>query len=289
MRFPILVLSFVFGALVSFSADAVEATPHAKGEIARQREAGFNLTESAAQAILNRYSFKPKSRNDYYVEIYDGSAFLLGASLSEYKLRLQDYAQKSILQTARKLSMQAASCPGTSLNFNVREKETGEIEISHSSRDRFIQLVEAQLVLLRGGSNGVGFLNRASQFKTLVSAFKVPLLAELLAVPGQRSWYFVPTHITYKTKSKTEVDLGYGLIEISVTEGEDNLGQEFVQNKFEVEFEPVDSMSGSDFAASVCAFARAVGLSVGDVTPLRLKIQETTLTRLKSFNGALGL
>ncbi len=288
MRFSNSFAGCVFAVLVPFLAGASEIAPQAKGEVARQREAGFNLTESAAKAILNRYAFKPKTRNDYYVEIYDGAAFLLGVSPSEYKLRLQDYAQKSILQTARKLSMQAASCPGTSLSFNVREKETGELEISRSSRDRFIQLAETQLALLRG-ADGAAFLTHAQQFKTLVSAFKVPLLPALLAVPGQRSWYFVPTHITYKTKSKSEVDFGYGLIEVSVTEGEDNLGQEFVQNKFEVEFEPVDSMSASDFAASVCEFAREVGLSSGDVTPLRLKVQETTLTRLKAFNGALGL
>ncbi|MBK7892556.1 MAG: hypothetical protein IPJ84_17415 [Bdellovibrionales bacterium] len=288
MRLSISVFSCALMVLVSFSAGAAQIAPQAKGEIARQREAGFNLTESAAKVILNRYAFKPKTRNDYYVEIYDGSAFLLGASSNEYKLRLQDYAQKSILQTARKLSMQAASCPGTSLNFNVREKETGELEISRSSRDRFVQLVETQLALLRG-TDGAGLLTHAQQFKTLVSAFKVPLLPELLAVPGQRPWYFVPTHITYKTKSKAEVDFGYGLVEVSVTEGEDNLGQEFIQNKFEVEFEPVDAMSAGDFAASVCEFTRVVGLSVSDVTPLRLKVQETTLTRLKSFNGALGL
>ncbi|MBL7689717.1 MAG: hypothetical protein JNJ49_16895 [Bdellovibrionaceae bacterium] len=288
MRFSNSFAVYVFAALVPFLASASEIAPQAKGEVARQREAGFNLTESAAKAILNRYAFKPKTRNDYYVEIYDGAAFLLGTSSNEYKLRLQDYSQKSVLQTARKLSIQTANCPGTSLNFNVREKETGELEIPRASRDRFIQLAETQLALLRG-SDGAAFLTHAQQFKTLVSAFKVPLLPALLAVPGQHPWYFVPTHITYKTKSKAEVDFGYGLVEVSVTEGEDNLGQEFVQNKFEVEFEPVDSMSAGDFAASVCEFAREVGLSVGDVTPLRLKVQETTLTRLKPFNGALGL
>lgn len=255
-------------------------------QLEHQVEAGFNLSAHAAISILQSYDFVPQLRNDYYVDAYDGERFLLIPHPIGYKFRLKAYEKKWILQATRKLAYHQYQC-SSELALTIKEKEMGELSLSRRAMERFSQQVSRQLNQFHG-SDIIEVANEIREFHQFVLDLKVPLLKELSEVPSQQTWYFTASHLTKKTKWKTKVDVGYGNMEVSITDGRDFLGDHFFQRKFEVEFQTLENMPLQTFAQSICLFMSKQKLSIEDINPFQNDPQEETLAQLRKFNSPLG-
>ncbi|NJL23708.1 MAG: hypothetical protein HC902_00005, partial [Calothrix sp. SM1_5_4] len=278
-----------FLSIWTIAVHAGKSAGSESGELQYQTETGFDLTGAAAASLLSRYPFVAKPRDDFYVDIYDGNAFLLIPSAHEYKFRMQTYKDKAVLQTTEKLAFHSERCLNGAevLPFIVKEKLMGEKTADKRTFKRFAEGVSEQLVAVEDGSEDAA--KRIRELHEFVLSLDVPRLSELMSVPSGRRWYFVASHITRKVKWKLKVDYGYGPVEIALTEGRDFAGKELFQRKYEIEFQPDGhDMSVEKLARTVCTFAAEAGLSAADVSPGQAKPQDLTLSRLAKIRGDLG-
>lgn len=273
-------LGLVLSAVVSSVASAKD------GGIKNQIEAGFNLEAVAAQKILKKYAFVGEDRVDYYADIYDGSNFLLIPNPEMYKFRLKTTKGKAVLQANTKISILPSVCP-EGWTFKVKEKAVGELKLSNHDRESFARAVVEQLDAL----NGADLFKAVHDVQKLhhhIVGLKLPLLDKLLSVPANTHWYFTASHLTKKIKWTVLQDMGWGNMEVSITQGEDFVGSTFIQKKYEIEFQLEDEMSQEDFAQSICAFMKEQDLQPEDLQPGRNKPQLETLNRLSRINSLLG-
>jgi hypothetical protein len=264
------------------------ASGTAKGHIKTQTEAGFNLTEKAALSILDRYKFTSRHRTDYYADIYDGHQFWLIPNPARYKFRMQAYKDKWIFQANTKESVVSKTCP-QGWAFKVSEKAVGELSVKESVGRDFSSHVRHQLnhLLTRDVDQVVEEILKLDHF---ILGLNVPLLPELINAPKARRWIFTASHLTKKKKWTADLEMGLGAVETSITEARDLIGDTFIQNKYELEFQiGLGSMAAGDFAESICRFMKRQKLALEDTEPEREKVQEETLARLKRFNYALDL
>ena len=258
-----------------------------KAEIKKQTEAGFNLEQSAALAILQKYSFEGEDRVDYYADIYDGTQFLLIPHPDMYKFRLKATDKKAVLQANTKISITPFAC-SEGMTFKVKEKAVGELKLNKDQAQDFAKKVTAQLDSLATTDVQKSAQGLRAFHKELV-ALPVPLLDKLLKVPTTPSWYFVASHLTRKVKWTLDYSSAHGPMEISITEGSDYVGSTFIQKKYEIEFQIEDSMTAENFAGGICQFMNEQRLSLEDLSPTRDKPQAETLRRLQKLNSLLGL
>ncbi|WP_413568619.1 hypothetical protein ACLWBD_13990 [Bdellovibrio sp. HCB117] len=254
--------------------------------IKNQVEAGFNLKEAAAQKILKKYAFTGEERIDYYADIYDGRSFLLIPNPEMYKFRLKTTKGKAVLQANTKISILPSVC-SEGWTFKVKEKAVGELKLNSHDREKFARAVVEQLDALNGAdlSKAVHDVQKLHQ---QIVGLKLPLLDKLLSVPANNHWYFTASHLTKKIKWTALQDMGWGRVEVSITQGEDFVGSTFIQKKYEIEFQLEDEMSQEDFAQSICAFMKEQDLQPEDLQPGRSKPQLETLNRLSRINSLLG-
>ncbi|KHD89274.1 MAG: hypothetical protein OM95_04335 [Bdellovibrio sp. ArHS] len=275
----------LFGLVISIGL--VASLAQAKdGSIKNQVEAGFNLQESAALKILQKYPFKGEDRTDYYADIYDGANFLLIPNPEMYKFRLKVTNSKAVLQANTKISILPSVC-AEGWAFKVKEKAVGELKLNSGDRDKFTHAVIQQLDALNG-PDLTKAVHDVHKLHSQIIALKLPLLDKLLAVPTGDRWYFTASHLTKKVKWTVLKDLGWGNLEISITQGEDYVGSSFIQKKYEIEFQLSDEMSQEHFVHSICEFMKEQGLQPEDLGPVRTKPQAETLKRLGRIRTLLG-
>ncbi len=262
---------------------------HAKEDarIKHEMEAGFKIRAEAAQRILVKYPFEAQSREDYYVDIYDGHNFLVIPSPQLFRFRLKTTDSKAVFQINTKERITTAECQSGE-TIRIEEKAVGELRLGHEKAQEIARLIEDQLHLMNGQPlTSVG--RKILELHRQIEMLPIPLKEKLLTLPGDRPWVFTGTHTSSKLKYKLLRDLGWGPLEISVTEGQDYVGVQLIQNRSEIEFQPADKMSVPGFVASACAFLQELQLSEEDRDLDLRNPQETTLPLLKKYNAELGL
>lgn len=272
------------------------STAQASSSVVEQVETGFSLTPQVAKRVLSAFDFKSENREDFYVDIYDGKQFLLIPSKDKYKFRMKVTNGKAQLQVNVKKSFNAQICPENGLQFVIKEKEIGEKSLTNAERDCFSRSVVSQLDSLDSldsmdsmDSNAYSsVVNDIQGFHKYILNLKVPLLEKLTSVPQVSLWYFVASHNSYKKKWKLKKDLGLGEIEISLSQAKDYVGNSFVQERYEIEFQEKDSMTINEFRDSVCKFLQELQMTPEDLNPSSLDPQAETLYRLFKFNSSLG-
>lgn len=272
---------FLISLLVSLSK------AQASSSIAEQVETGFPLTSQAAKRVLSVFNFKSENREDFYVDIYDGKQFLLIPSKDKYKFRMKVTNGKAQIQVNVKKSFNSQICSENGFQFVIIEKEIGEKTLTNAERDYFSSSVVGQLDSIDSNAYS-SVVNDIQSFHKYIMNLKVPLLEKLNSVPQVSLWYFVASHNSYKKKCKLKKDLGLGEIEISLSQAKDYVGNSFVQERYEIEFQEKDSMTINEFRDSVCKFIQELQLTPEDLNPTSLDPQAETLTRLFKFNSALG-
>lgn len=283
---PSLLLLLLFTLFIAFRAEAKDPS-----RIKIQTEAGFNLTTAAAQRILKSFPFESEVRQDYYADIYDGQNFLLIPNPQMLKFRLKSTKDKAVLQVNTKSSVTPATCNeagNKAWNFTIKEKSVGELTLNKNEEQAFARSVIGQASLLQTQQLAPAAAE-IKKFHLFVLALPVPLMSKLTAVPNNAHWYFTTSHYSKKTKSTYETDLGFGNIEISITQGDDYVGSTWIQHRDEVEFQMADKMSTADFKQSICQFIKTQNLSLADLAPPDLDIQTETLKLLKPLNTLLDL
>lgn len=271
------------------SLSIVVSVGHAKDDtrIKYEMESGFKIRTEAAQRILGKYSFEAQSREDYYVDIYDGARFLVIPSPQLYRFRLKTTDSKAVFQINTKERTTTAVCKNGE-NIRVQEKAVGELRLGQNQAHEITRSINEQLNSMNGQPlSSVG--RRILEFHRLVETLPIPFKEKLLSLPGDRPWVFAATHTSSKLKYKLLRDFGWGPLEISVTEGQDFVGRQWVQDRSEIEFQPAEKMSTTEFVASVCTFLQELQLSEEDRELELLNPQEITLPLLKKYNAELGL
>lgn len=271
---------FIF--LFSFLANADT------GRIKNEIEAGFDLTKSAAARALKTYKFKAKNRMDFYVDIYDGKDLVLMSQPMRQSFRLQVVdGGKRVFQTNIRTKVTLAQCAG-GLSFTIKEKSSGELSVTDSEvrsfSEDFVNLLDS---LKPGAQPQVAQALKA--FHSKILSLPVPLMQKLTQAPSSANWYFTPSYTTEKVKWEADYFSDGGRMEIAVAEARDFVGRTFIQDKYEIEFEPKGKMTVDGFKKAVCEVMEQLQFTGDELNPDKSSAPAETLRRLKTFNGALGL
>jgi hypothetical protein len=284
-------MNILFSMLISFlfvhSALASSAKlTIAKSTINYQMETGFNLTKQAASEVLSKVKMEPKKRNDFYVDLYNGTSFLFDTSVQNYKLRLKSDQKKWTVQANTTKSSEIQNC-SENLIFDVREKNIGELELSQPKAQAFEKLVHSQLDFIQSQDAAKVSANVA-ELQNFIFNLNIPLLSELLTVDLEKKAVLVATHMSKKTKWKALL-LKNSNIQVSITESQVFIGSRFLENTYEVEFQVDEEgrVQKTDFAHAVCEFMIPFHFSAQDLNPIRLDPQSETLLLLKPFNNSI--
>jgi hypothetical protein len=256
------------------------------GAINLQTEAGFKITESAARAILNRNDFKEKTREDYYVDIYDGQHFLLNDN--RFKLRLKVIDDKSTVQANTKMNILPSQCE-QGWKYNVLVKKIGELSLGQKDKQHFEEAVSSQLDLIVNGTQA-DVKKDVISFDHFIKSLPVPLLEKLMDVPQTPRWLFVASYQSTKKKWTSKLTFNKKEIEVSIGEVNQYVGSTYIDSNFEVEFQfENDDFAIDDFQSVVCTYLQKNGLTDTDFAADSIDPQQETLKRLKPYNSILGL
>lgn len=252
-----------------------------------QLEAGFNIEKSLAERLIRELKLKGQRRADFYADIYDGHNFLLIPSLEKYKFRLKAGEKKSVLQANTKAAMTLMSC-NAQMSFTVKSKNVGELNLSEQESTAFQSAVTRTLDLLQQGGSEQMVVQEVHSFETLLKTLPVPLMDQLLSVAQGKSFAFVPSHITHKSKWKGALAKN-PQVEVSVTEARDYIGTHFYQTKYEIEFqfEGPKTMTAEQLGQHICDFMHGFQVDPLDLNPSRKKVQEQTLQLLIPYGNVI--
>lgn len=251
-----------------------------------QMETGLKIKSEVAQRILSKFSFESQAREDYYIEIYDGTSFLIIPSPELYRFRLKTTGSRSVLQVNTKKRVIPSKCLNGE-TFRVEEKAVGELRLNQTKAHAVVDLIEDQLNLMNGQTlSAVG--SKIFELHRQIELLPIPLKEKLLSLTGGRRWLFTASHTSSKMKHKLERDMGWGPLEISVTEGHDFVGTQMIQKRSEIEFQAGEQMTVEQFTSSVCSFLQEIQLSESDRELDIQDPQDTTLPLLRKYNLELG-
>ncbi len=276
----LIIISFFNSAFTSALASST------KSKIVYQMETGFNLTKEAAEAVLSKVPMTKKKRNDYYVDLYNGSNFLFDTSAQHYKFRLKSDDKKWTVQANTTQSSELHSC-SQNLIFDMREKNIGELELTQSKAQTFEKLVHSQLDLIQA-NDVVAVANKVAELQNFIMNLNIPLFNQLLSIDAEKSAILVATHMSKKTKWKSNLPQNND-IQVSITESQVFIGSKFLQNTYEIEFqiEEQGQVQKIDFANAICEFMLPFDFSVNELNPLRQDPQSATLLLLRPFNSSI--
>lgn len=251
-----------------------------------QTEIGVNVSERLARQVLASARFRAESRVDFYVEIYDGKSFLLIPGQPRSELRLKTTDGKAVLQASIRESVRPFRC-GDGLELGIKRKKIGVLPLKEGERDRLADAVRGQLRLL-AGSDHRAVVESVRSLDRYFRASGLPYMDRLMSVPRDDRWLFTASHLSKKVKWKRAVDEGYGGLTVSVTEANDYFGDDYLQARYEIEFQPDDPIGEDELAESACRFLSRLRYESSDLLPVYDSPQEATLRRLSGFNSDLG-
>lgn len=285
LSFHITSILIILNALSSSTNANVASGKNSK--IVYQIEAGFNLTEPLANRI--KKSFKKdltaQKRTDYYIDIYNGEKLLISESTQDYKVRLKAKKDKWVLQANTKLSVKTHSClDGTS--FKIREKNVGELNLSKAQASQIIQTTAKAFDLVEVQKFN-DFADSVAGFDKFINSLKIPLFDQILEVTANENWLIVPSHMTQKIKWSSDKQPKTH-IEWSLTEARDYISSNFVETKFEIEFQTEDpKASADDFANFICNFMSNLAPQGEELTPVRKDIDALIIQELSEARSYL--
>ena len=272
-----MIILFLF--IVSFHAQA--AFNEGESRVNQSLESGLAISSSSASRILGLYNFKKEGRTDYYFEIYDGQNFLWELDSNHYKLRLKVEEKKWLLQATTSLKETPFTCdqvPALTVKFKTIE----ELFVHEDDRDQIASATEAQLESLEF-KNTDQTIQAIRKLDSNLRYATFPAIDLLKSVGAGRKFAFVGTFIAKKIKSKFSFNTPDGPIVVSVTEGEDFLGQNSIQKRSEIEFQAEPSMSPPKYMQHVCQIMSDLKLTSQDVAPERIDLEAITLNKLRNL------
>ncbi|MBM4291721.1 MAG: hypothetical protein FJ138_09970 [Deltaproteobacteria bacterium] len=242
-------------------------------------EAGFNITQDLALKLLGAHEMLRYERTDYYIEAYDGESFLL--SPRRLKFRVKDERDGFTAQTNLKSELHKRRCD--QFEYEIRLKDVGELNLPREQGRPLVSQMRTFAELAR--VQDIPALRKVARaLHERFSALPVPQLDALKAlIPGERPWRFVTTYSSDKSKWKRTINMGHGKMQFSITHARDYVGMDFIQEKFEIEFEARGGMLLDEFSESVCAFIRRHQVTGEDANPARATTNHVALSRLNEL------
>ncbi len=253
---------------------------HAEGRpLKYEVEAGFNITQDLALKLLGAHEMLRYERTDYYIEAYDGESFLLAPR--RLKFRVKDERDGFTAQTNLKSELHERRCD--QFTYELRVKEVGELNLPKEEARPLLGQMRTFAELARV-KDFPALRKLAATLHERFNALRVPQLDALKAlIPSERPWRFVSTYSSDKSKWKRNINMGYGKMQFSITHARDYVGMDFIQEKFEIEFEARGGMLLDEFSESVCAFMRRHQVTGEDANPARATTYQVALSRLNSL------
>lgn len=283
MNSKILFIIVLMLMIALFSSPSHSSNPKT-ASISYQTEAGFKITQAAANAVLNQNNFVKKDRSDYYVDIYDGKSFVLNDN--RFKLRLKSTADKWKIQANTKITILPGQCP-EGWQYNVLIKKIGELKLDYQTSQQFENAVHSQLDLIAAGP-ATAVQQEIISFDRFIRSLAVPLLDVLMKVPKIEPWFFVASYQAEKNKWIAKLKIEDKEAEVSIGEVREFVGSTFVGANYEIEFQfENDEMSVAEFKTAVCSFLRQHNFNSNDFTEGSVDPQPETLRRLKPYNTVL--
>lgn len=275
--------------VVTFNVKAAESS----GEKVYQMEAGFFLREDLALEILGRYKMKSEKRTDLYFNQYDGKSFLMSNDAENFKFRLKVKQDAAVIQAGTREAIHQKKCP-THIVFNVKEKLVGEYEISSKKSNELLKLgqIIPELLIVDASDEEIQdqLKTRVNYFQREVLKINVPLKDEVLSPGEGKKWILVPSYYSQKTKWKAKIAKSPS-IKFSITKANDYIGRQFIQTRYEVEFQQdsKNDLSVDEFSGEVCHFMEKLNPSKEQLTPDRLNTEAEMLKRLELHPELLDL
>jgi len=286
------ILIFIAIHLFRFNNTNTLSAHDEQGKIKHQLEVSLDITEEAAKRIITHYAFQPKQRIDYVFDVYDGKKFLLFPGMHKVRFRVKEEEDKSVIQMNTSVEFLQRSCE-KDLAITIREKKNGEMQLPRKKHKHLTQGNDFLTQLIASPQKGIRSLN---EFNKTLQTLDIPLKNELEKTFSDKKWMYLPINITKKTKWKIKINLGYGEIIISISKGKDFIGNRYIQEKWEIEFQ-VDPEDWKDtnciekycgVEKSVCKFLQTEKISQKDLNPTKLSTYEEVKKIIYPYNQDFG-
>ena len=286
--FPILFLISLFTAGIQdfplFASD--------KGKIKYQVEVSLDLTEKAAKKILSHYQFESKERTDYVFDIYDGKNFLLFPSPQKIRFRLKEEDDKKVIQINKNTKTFSRTCENF-LPILIRERKSGEL---NASNKQYKSLLRGNTLLEQFDTNPHNTCKPLKIFSNTLQKLNIPLQSEIEKSFGFKNWMYLPINISKKIKWKKKTNLEFGQMTISLSQGKDFIGEKFLQEKWEIEFqinpmewkESICPQKYCKLEESICEFLKKEEIAKEDLDPIKISPYTKIKERLTPCNKEFG-
>ncbi|HMV42002.1 MAG TPA: hypothetical protein PK079_13955 [Leptospiraceae bacterium] len=243
------------------------------GKVKYQVESSFDITKDSAQKILQNLDFEKKERTDFVFDAFDGENFLLFPGKRKIRFRMKEDEEKKVLQINTNINFINRKCP-KGQSILIREKENGEINLS---ANQYEYLKTGNQLLNLPDLNPSQTLKSLKELDQYLKKIQLPLKSELEKT-FPKKWVYLPINLSKKKKYKHKVNFGYGDITVSISGGEDYIGEKFLQEKWELEFQvnPKDWIDSKckgkycGFEKSICLFMESQNLSAKDFNPPKI-------------------
>jgi hypothetical protein len=261
-------------------------------KIKNQVEVSLDITGESAKQILSHYKFKSANRIDYIFDAYDGEKFLLFVGTEKIRFRIKEEESKRIIQLNTNLEFFPRVCEdGTKIM--IRVKKNGELDTKNS---KYLELTKGNELLELLSKSPSKAIIRLKEFSKTVKSLNVPLQSEIENSFESPNWIYLPINITKKVKWKTKVNFGYGEVIVSISQGKDFIGKDFLQEKWEIEFQ-VNPKDWKDigckdkycsFEKTVCKFLKLEKNAKLDLTPIKTSPHEKIKAIINPYRKDFG-
>lgn len=211
-------------------------------------EVRLSLSPVGYQTLLHYFSGEWKSRQDFYINVYDGS----GWAYNDYKVRLKNKtASKWQWQVSQIISSEDRACG--SLTLNVKKQKAWETEINFQDWEPLIQRARETF------SNPVKGINSAYLESIHESFF---FLFQRVLVPGPVKWgdregKWLFTHSNLKMRLQKKIKLSNNKeIEVQIGQTWDWDENGYPRVRYELETEPdskLTNQSSKDLVQAICS------------------------------------
>lgn len=287
--------SFIILFLIAILIAVIQDFPllaSEKGKIKYQVEVSLDLTENVARKILSHHEFESKERTDYVFDIYDGKNFLLFPSSQKIRFRLKEEEDKRVIQINKNTKTFSRTCEDF-LPILIRERKSGEL---NASSKQYKSLLKGNKLLEQFDATPHNTCNSLKHFSNTLQKLNIPLQSELEKSLKVKDWMYLPINISKKIKWKKKMNLEFGQMTVSLSQGKDFIGEEFLQEKWEIEFQ-INPMEWKEspcpqkyckLEQSICDFLSKEEITKEDLNPVKISPYTQIKEKLSPYNKELG-
>ncbi len=243
-------------------------------------KAGFNY-------FLQQTNFSKETRNDYYIEAYNGQDYILKNVTLARKFRLKSFPGKTKAQLSKRLLDRTVyQCGSTMLQFSQKDSIQIKLknELSKKLEKTFLRF-EGQI------QNAHSHLPKTKkEFNKLIGRIKKKIPSELEHIPGIKQTIFLPSHHTVKNIYNRNYSLNGKIVEISLREVIDFDHNGYEHFSYELEAQPKDDNKWSkrELLETICLELKLADLPGEYFSQERFDASSENLIFIRKVNDLLG-